>query len=71
MLFENFESLLVLLDLQVELGDEAHLLPHDLVQLFVLVVGIGWEVLVQVVLCNGVNDIVSHFFCDLLENSKL
>ena len=62
MLFQDLEALLVLLDLQSELCDEADLLPHDLVQLLVLVVGIRWEVLVQVVLRDSVNDIVSHFF---------
>ena len=61
MLLEDLETLLVLLDLQVELGDEAHLLPHDLVQLLVLIVGIGREVLVQVVLRDRVNYVVGHF----------
>lgn len=61
MLFQNFQPLLVLLDLQIELGDKAHFLPDDLVQLLVLVVGIRWEVLIQVVLRDRVNDVVCHF----------
>ena len=61
MLFKNLQSLLVFLDLQAKLSNESHLLSDDLVQLLVLIVGIGWEILVQVVLGNRVNNIVSHF----------
>ena len=60
MFFENLQALLMLLNFQAELGDESHLLPNDLVQFLVLIVGIGWEVLVQVVLGNSVYDVVSH-----------
>ena len=60
MLFKNFEALLMLLDLQAQLSHQAHFLPDDLVQFLVLVVGIGWEVLVQVVLRDRVHDVVSH-----------
>ena len=61
MLFKDLEALLMLLYLETQLCHEAHLLPHDLVQLFVLIVGIGWEVLVEVVLGDRVNNVVSHF----------
>ena len=61
MLFEDLEALLMLFDFQVELGDEAHLLPDDLIELLVLIVGIGREVLVQIVLCDRVNNVVGHF----------
>lgn len=60
----------MLLNLQVELGNEAHLLPHDLVQLLVLVVGIWRKVLIKVVLSDGVNDIVCHFCCLAFKFSK-
>ena len=60
MIFENLQSLLMLLDFQSELSNESDLLADDLVELLVLVVGIGWEVLVQVVLRNCVHDVVSH-----------
>ena len=61
MLFKNLQTLLMLLNFQAELSNESHLLPHDLVQLLVLIVGIGWEVLVEVVLGDRVNNIVCHF----------
>ena len=50
----------MLLNFQSELSNESDLLSHNLVELLVLVVGIGWEVLVQVVLRNCVHDVVSH-----------
>lgn len=58
---QNLQSLLVLLDFQAELSDEPDLLPNDLVELLVLVVGVGREVLVQVVLRNGVYNVVCHY----------
>ena len=60
MILENLQSLLMLLNFQSELSNESDLLSHDLVELLVLVIGIGWEVLVQVVLRNCVHDVVSH-----------
>ena len=65
MLFKNLQTLLMLFNFQAELSNESHLLPHDLVQLLVLIVGIGWEVLVEVVLGDGVYNIVSHFHLTL------
>ena len=65
MLFENLQTLLMLFDFQAELCNESHLLPNDLVQLLVLIVGIGWEVLVEVVLGDRVYNIVSHFHLTL------
>ena len=60
MILKDLQPLLVLLDFQPKLGHQSDLLPHDLVELLVLVVGIGREVLVQVVLRNCVHDVVSH-----------
>lgn len=60
MFLEDLQPLLVLFNFEAKLGHKAHFLAHDLVQLFVLIVGIGWEVLVQVVLSDGVNDVVCH-----------
>ena len=51
----------MLFDFQSKLGHKAYFLTDDLVQLLVLIVGIGWEVLVQIVLGDGVYDVVSHF----------
>ena len=62
MFLQNFKALLMLLDLQTKLGNESDLLPDDLVQLLVLVVGIWGEFFVQVVLGNRVNNVVCHFF---------
>ena len=62
-LFENLKALLVLLDLQAQLGHESHLLADNLVELLVLVVGVGREVLVQLVLRDRVNDFVCHLEC--------
>ena len=62
MLFKNLQSLLVFLDLQAKLSNESHLLSDDLVQLLVLIVGIGWEVLIQIILSDRVNYIVGHSF---------
>ena len=66
MLFKNLQSLLVFLDLQAKLSNESHLLSDDLVQLFVLIVGIGWEVLIQIILSDRVNYIVGHSFSQIL-----
>lgn len=61
MLGKDLQALLMLLDFETELGDKANLLSDDLVQLLVLVVGIWWEILVEVVLCNCVYDVFCHF----------
>ena len=66
MLFKNLQSLLVFLDLQAKLSNESHLLSDDLVQLLVLIVGIGWEVLIQIILSDRVNYIVGHSFSQIL-----
>ena len=66
MLFKNLQSLLVFLDLQAKLSNESHLLSDDLVQLLVLIVGIGWEVLIQIMLSDRVNYIVGHSFSQIL-----
>ena len=50
----------MLLDLKPKLSDEANLLSHNLVELLVLIVGIGREVLVQVVLRDRINYVVCH-----------
>ena len=50
----------MLFDFQAELGHESHFFAHDLVQLLVLIIGIGWEVFVEIVLGDGVYDVVSH-----------
>jgi hypothetical protein len=60
MLHQDFEALLVLFNFESELGDEADLFTDNLVEFFVLVVGVGWEILVQVVLGNGVYYFVCH-----------
>ena len=60
MLVENLQSLLMLLNLQAELSHQSHLLTHDLIQFLILLIGIRWEVLIQVVLGNRVYNIVSH-----------
>lgn len=57
---ENLQALLVLLYLQPQLRHKPHLFADDLVELFVLVIGVGWEVLVQVVLRDSVNDVFGH-----------
>ena len=59
-LHQNLEPLLVLLDFEAQLGHQAHLLAHNLVELLVLVVGVGREVLVQVILRNSVYNFVCH-----------
>ena len=61
MFLQNFKALLMLFDLQTKLGNESDLLPDDLVQLLVLVVGIWGEFFVQIVLGNGVYNVVCHF----------
>ena len=66
MLFKNLQSLLVFLDLQAKLSNESHLLSDDLVQFLVLIVGIGWEVLIQIILSDRVNYIVGHSFSQIL-----
>ena len=50
----------MLLDFEAELGDKAHFLSNDLVQLLVLVIGIGGEVLVEVILRDSVYDVFCH-----------
>jgi len=50
----------MLFNLEAHLRDKTHLLPNDLVQFLVLIVGIGWEILVQVVLRDRVYNIVCH-----------
>ena len=62
MVLKNLQTFLMLLDFEAELGHKAHLLANDLVKLLVLIVGIGWEVLIQVVLGDRVHNIVSHCF---------
>jgi hypothetical protein len=46
MFVQDFKSFLVFFNLQAKLSDQSDLLTDNLVQLFVLVVGIGWEVFV-------------------------
>jgi len=48
----------MLFDLETQLMDKSDLLSHDLVELLVLLVGIVGEVLIQIVLGNGVDDII-------------
>ena len=70
MLLQNFEAFLMLFDLQAELSYEAHFFAHDLVQLLVLIVGVRGEVVVQVILSNGVHNVVGHLFFFFLIFSK-
>ena len=60
MFLKNLQTLLMLLNFQSQLGDKADLLPDYLIQLLILVVGIWWEVLVQVILRNSINNVVCH-----------
>lgn len=60
MLSKDFKTLLVLFDLKAELRNQTHLFTHDLVELLVLIVGIGREVLVEVVLGDRVHNVVCH-----------
>jgi len=60
MFHQYLEAFLVLLNFESELSDEAHLFADNLVEFFVLVVGVGWEIFVQVVLGNCVYYFVCH-----------
>jgi hypothetical protein len=58
---KDLQALLMLLDFETKLGYKADFFSDDLVQLLVLVVGIWWEVLVEVILRNSVYDVFCHF----------
>ena len=60
MLVENLEPLLMFLYFQTELSYKSNLLTNDLVKLLVLLVGIRWEVFVQVILGDSVHNVVGH-----------
>jgi hypothetical protein len=60
MFSENLESFLMFFDLKSKLGNKTHLFTDNLVQFFVLIVGVRREVLIEVILCNCVNNVVCH-----------
>ena len=60
MLSKDLKTFLMFFNLETELGNQTHLFAHDLVQLFILVVGVRREVLVEVILGYCVYDVVCH-----------
>jgi len=48
------------LNFKAHLSHKAYFFTHNLVQFLVLIVGIRWKVLIQVVLCDSVNNVVGH-----------
>ena len=60
MLCQNLKTFLMFFDFETELGNQTHLFAHNLVQLFILVVGIRREVLVEVILGYCVYNVVCH-----------
>lgn len=57
---KNLESFLMFLNFKAHLSHKAYFFTHNLVQFLVLIVGIRWKVLIQVVLCDSVNNVVGH-----------
>ena len=58
MLSHDLKAFLMLFNFQTQLMDKSDLLSDNLVEFLVLLVGIVGKVLIQVVLCNGVNDVI-------------
>ena len=58
----------MLFNFQTKLGNEPNLLTNDLVELLVLLIGIRREIFVQVILGDGVYDVVGHASSYILFN---